>query len=260
MGEYPFQNAMSLEKPSSLDEYDRNARLKPAFIAALPAGLLLAGLGARYSAAVGIVVGPLTAAGLAYFVVQIGRDFGKRKEQRLISLWGGKPSTARLRHRDGKLSSLTLGRYHKVAATLIGQQLPTKSEEEADPVAADSIYESVGDYLREKTRDKKSFPLVFKELVGYGFRRNLWGLKPIALTVSIACSAIQLISLGLHLVMHESPAEASLILTGTNLALLACWIFVINPAWVKLSADAYADRLLAACEVVTAGKPARGRS
>ena len=55
--------------------------------------------------------------------------------------------------------------------------MPTADDEVNDPDAADRIYASAVSLLLEKTRDKKAFPLVYKELVSYGFRRNLWGLK-----------------------------------------------------------------------------------
>ncbi len=40
-------------------------------------------------------------------------------------------------------------------------------------------------YLRENTRDKEKFGLVYAELIGYGFRRNLWGMKKLGVTLSI---------------------------------------------------------------------------
>ena len=39
--------------------------------------------------------------------------------------------------------------------------------------------------LREATRDTSRFPLVFAENANYGFRRNLWGLRPIGTGVAV---------------------------------------------------------------------------
>ena len=50
---------------------------------------------------------------------------------------------------------------------------------------AREAYEAAAAYLREQTRDRKAYPLVYEALCEYGFRRNLWGLKPIGLTFSL---------------------------------------------------------------------------
>src|SRR6266852_6401889 len=184
-------------KPLSgpLDEYDRNARLKPALLAMLPASLLVITLGAAYSTAVGVVAGPLTAIGFTYVLAQFARDWGKQKQPQLFALWGGQPTTAKLRHRNSTLNLHTRARYHEIAGRLVGKVMPSPAEEAANPEAADLVYETVGDCLRERTRDKRKFPLVFKELVSYGFRRNLWGMKRFGIWLACLCIAAQFILL-----------------------------------------------------------------
>jgi hypothetical protein len=107
-----------------------------------------------------------------------GRDRGKRKEAELYGLWGGKPSTVKLRHRDATINAHSKVRYHGNAHALMpGVKFPDPSEEGADAAAADSAYEEFGDVLCERTRDSSEFPLVFKEPINYGFRCKLWGWK-----------------------------------------------------------------------------------
>src|SRR5947208_9959356 len=65
-------------------------------------------------------------------------------------------------------------------------KLPTSEEEAADPEGADQRYEACVRFLRNATRDRSTFPLVFAENVNYGFRRNLWGMR----SAGIACSAV----------------------------------------------------------------------
>jgi hypothetical protein len=246
-----------------LDEYDRNARLKPALLAILPASLTIAGLGTGFSAAAGVLSGSLTAIGFTYVLAQFARDWGKRKEPYLFSLWDGKPTTAKLRHRNSTVNPHTLGRYHEVASRLIGKPLPTIAEEQADPQSADLIYESVGDYLREKTRDKKTFPLIFKELVSYGFRRNLWGMKPFGAVLACVCIVVQLAILAREVVIQQPVAPTPLLMTLANVLFLLCWLFIVSPSWVRVPADAYADRLLAACtaiDAVQSKKPSRKKA
>jgi hypothetical protein len=246
-----------------LDDYDRNARLKPALLVILPASLAIVGLGAGFSAAGAALSGSLAAIGFTYVLAQLARDWGKRKEPYLFSVWDGKPTTAKLRHRNPAANPHTLGRYHEIASRLIAKPLPTTEEEQADPQSADLIYESVGDCLRERTRDKKTFPLIFKELVSYGFRRNLWGMKPFGVVLACVCIAVQLSMLTREIVIHHPVAPTPLLMTLANVLLLLGWLFIVGPNWVRVPADAYGDRLLAACtaiDAVRSKKPPRKKA
>src|SRR3954454_24014593 len=69
-------------------------------------------------------------------------------------------------------------------------RLPVTAEEEArDPQAADRANEAGCAWLLAQTRDRKRFALLFEENVNYGFRRNFWAIKPLALTASIVTLA-----------------------------------------------------------------------
>jgi hypothetical protein len=58
-------------------------------------------------------------------------------------------------------------------------------EELLNPDYALDCYDSCGDLLREKTRDKDKFSLIFQENMNYGFRRNLWGMKTLGIFTSL---------------------------------------------------------------------------
>lgn len=236
---------------SPLDEYSRNARLKPAFLTMLPLGILATAFGLKFSVMLAAFSGPLATVGLTFLLGQIGRDFGKRKEPYLYSLWSGKPSVAKMRHADTTLNVHTRDRYHEKAAQLLGIRMPTPISEHDDPRAADKIYEAYSNLLLERTRDKKQFPLIFQELTNYGFRRNLWGLKPIGLALTAFCLLFQVIWLLAGLPAHRLPSAASISSLAITTPLLFCWIFLINPHWVRIAADAYAERLLASSEMLT---------
>jgi hypothetical protein len=75
--------------------------------------------------------------------------------------------------------------------------------EQNDPAAAKSFYERTGTWLRENTRDTKKFPILFNELVTYGFRRNLLGVKWPALALNLV---VVLICAGL--LWHRWPVNA----------------------------------------------------
>jgi hypothetical protein len=237
---------------AKFDEYTRRARYLPMLIVLMPCTLPAIVLVARFSTWASALVGPLMALGLPYWLAQTGRDRGKRKEAELDALWGGKPSTVKLRHRDTTINAHTKARYHAAGQALLpAVRFPSATEETADPVAADSVYEAFGDSLRERTRDTKKYRLVFEELMNYGFRRNLWGWR----AAGIGFSGTVLIMLsGLLLWSAHTQAVPAALLAGATVVdagILAFWLFSADPAWVKIAADAYADRLLEASDNLT---------
>ncbi|MBA4105113.1 MAG: hypothetical protein C0485_05090 [Pirellula sp.] len=104
---------------------------------------------------------------------QLGRDLGKQKEPELWLAWGGKPTTQLMRHRDRQLDAITKQRYHNKIAHLIPITIPTPDVEMAEPGIADDTYDSCVIWLISRTRSTSNYPLLFKENVNYGFRRNL---------------------------------------------------------------------------------------
>ncbi len=85
--------------------------------------------------------------------------------------------------------------------------------------------------------------------MSYGFRRNLYGLKPIGLTLGLLCIAGNAGTL-YHAVFVTGgpippPGVASLAL---SLVAVAGWLWVVRQSWVRDGADGYARALLAACD------------
>ena len=234
------------------DEYSRNARLKPALLVGLPVAFLAATYGLKFTVLLGAMYGPLAAAGVTFLLAQLSRDFGVWRQARLFKNWGGKPSVLKLRHCDPSLNRIMRARYHARAAELLGRPMPSAAEESADPEAADSIYDAFCALLLERTRDTKVFRLLFQELMNYGFRRNLLGMKPIGLSLCLACLAVQAVSVvhAFRLTGHVEILGA--LFLGVEAFLLLCWVSVIRPDWVRRAADAYAERLLSASEQLSA--------
>ncbi len=244
-----------------IDPYGRQARLFPALIAILPAALLLVAWFPSLWTTLGVLVSLATSLGVRLLFSQLGRDRGKRCEKRLYQSWGGKPSVSLLRHRDDRIDDHTKTRYRDfLQRKLPALTLPSAAEETGDPVAADKIYESVTAWLLTQTRDTKKFSILFKENIAYGFRRNLWGLKPLGLTISVLGVATSTAILAYQSVANgAAPAPEVLIATIAVWALLFVWIFIVTPEWVRLPAEAYGAQLLAACDTLDAplGKPVR---
>ncbi len=126
--------------------------------------------------------------------------------------------------------------------------LPTEEKEAADPVGADQVYDTCVSFLRERTRDKSKFRVLFSENCSYGFRRNLWGMKVLGIAVAV-------ISLGavvgtIFVRGPDTALAAPAVLAGgaISLLLLIAWVFAVTPSWVRVAAEAYAKQLLAACD------------
>ncbi len=181
-------------------------------------------------------------------LAQIGRDSGKTKEPTLFTKWSGKPTTRMLRHFAAPNKILLARRHRKLQELLPDIAMPTQEEERANPAAADEIYESCIAVLREKTRDKERFPLVFEENCNCGFRRNLWGMKPIGITMAAAGTIAVALLILLDYRRHLALPPLVIVCEVGNLLVLFGWLLWITPQWIKITADAYAERLLAACE------------
>lgn len=233
---------------TGIDRFTIQARILPLIVIVLPVCLSVAGLVSPEELKTGILTGSLTGLALMAMIAQLGRDLGKRKEPRLFERWQGTPTTVILRHTTSWLNRETLKRYHGKLSLLFGRPLPTEEDEKMDLQAADSVYESCRDILKEKTRGDQRFGLVHEELINYNFRRNLWGHKPSGIllsTLSIFLPFLGIITSGLwNIYFSKFGAIASII----SACFLVLWVFRITPDWVKQAADAYAERLVSSCE------------
>ncbi|MCZ6776816.1 MAG: hypothetical protein O7D34_10210 [Ignavibacteria bacterium] len=233
------------------DAYTRRARIFPVTLVALPLALVAVAWFGDELANLdeGVLYGLLVWGGITMLLAQVGRGAGKNKEPKLWAAWGGAPTTQLLRHR-GKTNKVVLKRWHKKLSEIVSDlRIPIPEEEEADLEKADAIYEACVAVLREKTRDREKFPLVFDENCSYGFRRNLWGLKPVGIITSLL--GIVLIGILAFERFLRKGLEIPLIVVIAGIAtlvMLLVWLFVINKGWVKAQAEAYAVRLLESME------------
>jgi hypothetical protein len=231
------------------DGYERKARLYPALLLFMPIALVVGcGLGKSISsteAAVGLFV---TCGGLL-LLAQIARDAGKGKERALFLKWDGIPSVSIFRYRDARVDPITKARCHKKMSRLVKEAIaPSSADEIADPVAADRVYTAWSTYIRVNTRDTRKFPLLFQENINYGYRRNVWGLR----STGIVVTAFSLIGAVAWLYMRfRSSRQISVELTIASiviLILLLLWLFRFTADWVRIPANAYAERLIEAID------------
>jgi hypothetical protein len=220
------------------DSYSRRARLAPAALSALPAIVLLgtglidpehvASVLAMALGAVGIVICGLV------------RDAGRRRQSDLWRDWGGSPTLCRLRWRASDDTS-AVERLHGRVERVTKEALPNLTEETADPESADRRYCEATAALRELTRPRKDFPLVFEENVEYGFRRNCLGIRPVALTVALSVVAVSVI-----LVLAGDDAMRFWSAAVIGVVAAVGWWRLVTPDWVRSAGEIYADRLFEA--------------
>jgi hypothetical protein len=231
-----------------LDSYSVKARWSPVFLVALP--LLVACVAFVPSLSAWGKLWPLLGgAAVIILIDQLGRDAGKRMQPDLWASWGGAPTTTALRHRDSP-NPVLLARRHEQLQRVLGHALPTEAEERADPVGADHAYEAATSILIARTRDhRKDLPLVFVENCNYGFRRNMLGLRPWGMSVSLLTALAVLAGLATTLAGISKFSEGLLGLAAA-VAVIAfvIWWKAVTRDWVRRVAETYAERLFEATE------------
>jgi hypothetical protein len=232
------------------DSYSRRARIYPALISIAPLVALLV----KTSSSDGWTLENafvMLGVAIAYFVLGLlARRTGKRLEADFFTKWGGKPSVLVLRHDNSLVDSVSKGRYHKFLAGALGVPAPTPETEQHNSSAANQFYESAGNRLRELTRSRSDFPLVFEENVSYGFWRNLRGLKPFALVLDFLVSAIVVWQLW-KLDEAGQPVEALvpwLVVIGVCVLHGILFLLGATDKAVKAAAFEYARQLVLSCE------------
>lgn len=233
------------------DSYSIRARLFPAVIAAAPALAALALLISWKSFEPSNVIAAFAALVMLFAAADIARTKGRAIEPALYAKSGGKPSIIMFRRNDPSIDDGLKQRYREFLASKIGVQVPAPESEHLNQAAADSFYEQCGTWLRENTRDTKKFPLLFSENVTYGYRRNLLGVRWLALTLNLA-----VVGVCVALLWHESWNLTSE--TGKRIAvvlLIAVFhgtyiLFAVRESAVLDASRAYARQLILSCETL----------
>lgn len=235
------------------DQYEREARLVPALFITLPlivfCGLLTPSLQNEYAWIIAVVS---SCGGLA-IVRAIVRDRGKRIESGLWREWGGMPSMARLRHRDPVFGAEETVSFHKKAvANIDGLIAPTAEEEAPDPDSADSKYEQMSRWILANSRSDKDYALLLKHNIAYGYRRNIYGSKMVALVLNGAVMIAAIFWIGYELKLPTNAPDvsnlnwrhfAALVIPAIHTVIIGA---IATKTWVRKAADAYAQQLIGA--------------
>jgi hypothetical protein len=239
--------------PKLFDSYNRVARLYPALLAIAPilcsAIVVFPSIVSNVPRSTAAVFGMSC---LAYFLASIARSRGKKIEEQLLAKWGGWPTTVMLRHRDDRIDRVTKARYHAALAALCPDiSMPLAVDEQNSPSGADDNYRSATKHLIEMRRGPE-YQMLHRENASYGFRRNMLGLKPVALAVAAIAALVT--ALGWWTVVSPGPTwpsvQASIVTYPYLPVLLAfdagyflLWATMINENFVRQAAREYTEAL-----------------
>jgi len=235
------------------DAYAIRARLFPAIVAAAPGFAALALLISWTSFGLSNVIASIGILVLLFAIADLTRAKGRSIEQKLFSDRGGMPSVTMLSRSDSTINTGSKDRYRAFLAGKLAAAAPTAEDEVADPSAADAFYAQCGNWLRQSTRDPKKFALLFGENVTYGFRRNLLGVRTLALVLNaivVAICTLLLWRLSWNLEAPQATRAAVVLLVAAAHA--AYMLLAVSPATVWDAAKAYGRELILSCESLMA--------
>jgi hypothetical protein len=247
---------VTIEGFKFFDAYGLRAQLFPAIIAGLPSlGFILAlvpwgHLGLPHAIA-SVMITVLLFAG-----ADLARRYGRKVEARL-----GTRSTPEILFRNNAMiAEPSKARYRAFLAKKLGIPVPSEDDEINDPNKALSFYNSAATWLRENTRDTKKFKLLFNEVVTYGFRRNLLGLKYLSLSLNavVLIGCVTILYFRPHYFMSLSDADAKLWIVVIAAILHSVYMaFGVSEAAVIEASQTYGRQLVISCEAFLGGTSGR---
>lgn len=216
------------------DQYVRKARLYVTVLLVLPVALAIVcvaggtvldtvttkGKLVAGSTLVGLVIGSLLM--LAEQVARVGRD----QQPFLFHMWGGAPLNEAIHGRGDREHRETWSRIRQYLVTQVSGSVG------GDPKSRDLESE-----LKELTRDKSKFTMVFHENCNFGFRRNLYGVR----AWGFGSAGTAIVSGGLFLYAQwgqSQPAVLPWMTLVVGLIALLLW-FRVTPLFVRRAAWAY---------------------
>lgn len=232
-----------------LDTYNLRARLFPAFIAIAPAIAFTAIAISWDAISLPQVISTAAIGVLFVAAADLARRMGKRFEREMFAATGGKPVMTLLRYSDQTLDKKTKERYRTYLAAQLGEKAPTAQAEARDPNGTDGFYGRCGAWLRERTRDKTKFKILFEENVTYGFRRNLHGLRISGLVLNLIVVAACLYLLSPYGIWANDPMREKIFaVIAISLLHAGYFLFFVSRRSVEEASDQYARQLVLSCE------------
>lgn len=228
-----------------IDKYVLQARVAPLAAALFPVAVVAGILGIPerlVSAAIVAVVGPTV---LALIGADLVRSIGRDLEHKIWNEYGGSPTTRMFLAND----ETGIDRRRRLQAVT---GVPVVRER--------SSVERATSALRDLAQDPQTFPRIPVANADYGRARNLLALRPYALSIAAICDTVLVYALT-PLPMSElvTSLPSAQILVAALLCALATAFWIMFPSKHRLrrAGDDYADRLLAALDVLSSSDAPR---
>jgi hypothetical protein len=247
---------MELKVGELVGTYERKARLYPALLALIAPLAAFWSISSRDLSAPSMVVIFGSQMGIFFLLASISRHLGSRVEMKNFERWGGQPTTQLLRHSDQTIDRVTKERYHRFLSAAMSRHFPNKDEEIRDPISADQTYGSAVLWLRDHTRDRHVFTILFHENIAYGFARNGQALKPAALSLALGATFVLLhvngllTTGGLNFRSTAGTSQSALAALAVSMSASAVWLLYFTESATKAAAFTYAKALLRACDTL----------
>lgn len=221
------------------DRYTIQARLYPASIVVFPftfLGIATLEEGEIVDAGFALLAG----AGVLLFLANYVRSQGRSVEKyELKKAWDELPTTYMLRTSHSG-NEYQRDRWRMRLEELTGAPLPSSSDESMSPQESNRRYHSAVRYLTARVHVSAGrYPKVQDENINYGFRRNLYSLKRLAM-VAVSISAVLSV---IFCISDLISAYQFCWLVGVQSAAFWAWLKIVNIAWVQDSAESYAGKL-----------------
>lgn len=228
------------------DRYNLRARLSPSLILLSPVLIniyLLIGSVRELATTIIVVVISLA---LSNLLILFSRYKGDKKIKNIIS--NEVMATRLLMPDDDNIDEITKKRYYKYFNENISD-LELNIEINDRTILMKKCKTAIK-WLKEKTRDKEKYALVFEENINIGFCKNIYGLKTLGIisTIGIIVIIIFYYLYFKKINIMELPVEAILSIS-IDFAYLIIWTSVVTKKLVIYIYKKYAKALLGACDI-----------
>lgn len=243
----------------NFDTYSLRARVFPALIAGLPTLALLFVLVPWND----IGLSQVTATAMSFVLLFAFADVARRRGKLIEAKLGTGTTPELWYHSNTAIASGTKDRCRAYMAKQMKLPAPTAEDETKMPQQANDFYIAASNWIREHTRDQRKFAILFSENITYGFRRNLLGLKPIALAfnalVLLICGAILYIRPAYFVQLTKIDEKLVIVMIAVVLH-SAYMLFAVGAGGLCEASWAYGRQLILCCETLMKPEPATPRT
>ena len=235
-----------MEFLKQFDTYSLKARVFPALIAGLPTLALLFIIVPWDHLGISQAVASLMGFILIFAFADMARHRGKNIQVKL-----GSGETPEQWHRENtEIPETSKKLFRDYMSIQLKKEAPTATEESVTPIQANDFYRAANAWLRDQTRDTSRFSMLFVENITYGFRRNLLGLKYVAIICNLVviCCCLGILFYP-HAYFQALPRleEKLVIVMAAVLLHTVYMIFAVNKNAVWEASRAYGRQLILSC-------------